>query len=237
MLCVLTIDCGVPSKLSRRVGFRLSLSSQPNPTPFASSPPSPSSISSSLLLLLLDLSDLIGGLAIVCRAGAACALHLRQQAFHGSPVVELVLNRCLIVESSSHGQGDLNLLAGLGAEFAVAIHALSLATFCTAYPLFMTLTDTVWPPRDVMAVLWTLQVMLSAAAEVMAQSVSPTVTTFSQATPLKPDPEMVSSASAKPIILLAFPGAALLLTLMADISEVRQPAKVNSRSEASVAPC
>merc|ERR1711974_121461 len=124
MLCVLTIDCGVPSKLSRRVGFRLSLSSQPNPTPFASSPPSPSSISSSLLLLLLDLSDLIGGLAIVCRAGAACAPHVRQQAFHGSPMVELVLNRCLIVESSSHGQGHLDLLAGLGAECAVAVHAL-----------------------------------------------------------------------------------------------------------------
>merc|ERR1712168_757691 len=77
-----------------------------------------------MLLLLLDLSDLIRGLAIVCRAGPTGTFHLRQQAFHGSPVVELVLNRCFVVESSSHGQGHLNLLAGLGAEFAVAVHAL-----------------------------------------------------------------------------------------------------------------
>merc|ERR1719342_321550 len=77
-----------------------------------------------LLLLLLDLRDLIRGLAIVRRAGATSAFHLRQQAFHGSPVVELVLNRCLVVESSSHGQGHLNLLAGQGAECAVAVHAL-----------------------------------------------------------------------------------------------------------------
>merc|ERR1712223_1241259 len=77
--------------------------------------------------------------------------------------------------------------------------------------------------------------MLSAAAAVIVQAVSPRVTIFSQATLLNPDPEMVSSASAKPIMLLAFPGAAELLTLMEEISEVRQEAKVKSRSAASVA--
>merc|ERR1719233_2442882 len=84
-------------------------------------------------LLLLDFSDLIRSFTIVSRARSACAFHLGQQAFHCSPVVELVLDRCLIIESSSHGQ--LNLLTRQGAECAVAVHTLdsvarpSLVTF------------------------------------------------------------------------------------------------------------
>merc|ERR1719384_713130 len=98
-----------------------------------------------MLLLLLDLSDLIRGLTIICRAGAACVLHLRQQAFHGSPVVELVFDRCLIVESSSHSQGHLNLLTRHGTECAIAVHTLdsvaspSLVTF--ALPILAKLAN------------------------------------------------------------------------------------------------
>merc|ERR1719233_2398129 len=75
-------------------------------------------------LLLLDFSDLIRSFTIVSRARSACAFHLGQQAFHCSPVVELVLDRCLIIESSSHGEGHLNLLTRQGAECAVAVHTL-----------------------------------------------------------------------------------------------------------------
>merc|ERR1712051_314561 len=92
-------------------GVRLSLSRQPNPT---------------LLLLLVDsdLGDLIGGLTIVGRTGAASSLHLGQQTFHGSPMVELVLNRCFLVESRSHGQGHLNSLTRHSTEGAIAVHTL-----------------------------------------------------------------------------------------------------------------
>merc|ERR1712025_1218530 len=48
---------------------------------------------------------------------------------------EFVLNGCVIIESSSHGQGNLNLLTGHSAKCAVAVHTLdsvarpSLVTF------------------------------------------------------------------------------------------------------------
>merc|ERR1712010_228986 len=90
---------------------------------------------------MLDLGDLVGGLAVVPRARAAGALHLRQEAFHGRPVVELVLNRCVIVESSSHGQGHLNLLARQGAECAIAVHTLD----SVARPSLVTFTLPILP--------------------------------------------------------------------------------------------
>merc|ERR1712055_810884 len=51
------------------------------------------------------------------------------------PVVEFVLNMCVIIESNSHVSSNLNLLPGHSAECAVAVHTLdsvappSLVTF------------------------------------------------------------------------------------------------------------
>merc|ERR1719494_300315 len=73
---------------------------------------------------MLDLCDLKSGLTIVSSAGPASCLHLGQEALHRIPMAELVLNRCVLVESSCHGQGHLNLLARLGTEVAIAVHAL-----------------------------------------------------------------------------------------------------------------
>merc|ERR1712107_469709 len=72
----------------------------------------------------LDLCDLKGGLTVVSGAGPASCLHLGQEALHRIPMAELVLNWCIFVESSCHGQGHLNLLARLGTEVAIAVHAL-----------------------------------------------------------------------------------------------------------------
>merc|ERR1712107_363875 len=72
----------------------------------------------------LDLCDLKRGLTVVSGAGPASCLHLGQEALHRIPMAELVLNWCIFVESSCHGQGHLNLLARLGTEVAIAVHAL-----------------------------------------------------------------------------------------------------------------
>merc|ERR1712047_153486 len=73
---------------------------------------------------MLDLCDLKSGLTVVSSAGPASCLHLGQEALHRIPMAELVLHRCVFVESSCHGQGHLNLLARLGTQVAIAVHAL-----------------------------------------------------------------------------------------------------------------
>merc|ERR1712107_221454 len=60
----------------------------------------------------LDLCDLKRGLTVVSGAGPASCLHLGQEALHRIPMAELVLNWCIFVESSCHGQGHLTCWPG-----------------------------------------------------------------------------------------------------------------------------
>merc|ERR1712107_372981 len=86
----------------------------------------------------LDLCDLKSGLTIVSGAGPASCLHLGQEALHRIPMAELVLNRCVFVESSCHGQGHLNLLSRLGTEVAIAVHALDSVSSVSLVALALT---------------------------------------------------------------------------------------------------